>query len=40
MYPEYRKKIEQIASPRPNVFNVQFEQEHKKQAANSTEAKP
>jgi hypothetical protein len=32
MYPEYRKKLKQMAIPRPKVFDVQFEQEHKKQA--------
>jgi len=32
MYPEYRKKLKQMVIPRAKVFDVQFEQEHKKQA--------
>jgi len=32
MYPEYRKKLKQMEIPRAKVFDVQFEQEHKKQA--------
>jgi hypothetical protein len=32
MYPEYRKKVKQMVIPRAKVFDVQFEQEHKKQA--------
>ena len=30
MYPEYRKKLKQMEIPRAKVFDVQFEQEHKK----------
>jgi hypothetical protein len=30
MYPEYRKKLKQMAIPHPKVFEVQFEQEHRK----------
>ncbi len=30
MYPEYRKKLKQMAIPHAKVFEVQFEQEHQK----------
>jgi hypothetical protein len=41
MYPEYRKKLKQMAIPRAKVFDVQFEQEHKKpEQQKNAEAKP
>ena len=36
MYPEYRKKLKQMEIPRAKVFDVQFEQEHKKQTASDS----
>jgi hypothetical protein len=40
MYPEYRKKLKQMAIPHAKVFEVQFEQEHQKRTApNSSGAK-
>ena len=33
MYPEYRKKLQQMQIPHPKVFDVQFEEKHKKTEA-------